>query len=47
MDQVKNEQIKSKRRSADHQEVFTAEREVNAIFKKQYNIRHPWYNDYE
>lgn len=31
MTQAKNEQIKSKRRVADHGEVFTAEREVNAM----------------
>ena len=31
MTQTKNKQIKSKRRVADHGEVFTAEREVNAM----------------
>lgn len=31
MTQAKNKQIKSKRRVADHGEVFTAEREVNAM----------------
>ena len=31
MTQAKNEQIKSKRRVVDHGEVFTAEREVNAM----------------
>lgn len=31
MTEAKNEQIKSKRRVADHGEVFTAEREVNAM----------------
>lgn len=31
MAQAKNKQIKSKRRVTDHGEVFTAEREVNAM----------------
>ena len=31
MTQAKNEQIKSKRRVTEHGEVFTAEREVNAM----------------
>lgn len=31
MTQAKNRQIKSKRRVADHGEIFTAEREVNAM----------------
>lgn len=31
MTQAKSRQIKSKRRVADHGEVFTAEREVNAM----------------
>lgn len=31
MTQAKNRQIKSKRRVVDHGEIFTAEREVNAM----------------
>lgn len=31
MTQAKNRQIKSKHRVADHGEIFTAEREVNAM----------------
>lgn len=31
MTQAQNKQIKSKRRVSDHGEVFTAEREVNAM----------------